>query len=90
MWPQSGDAFLGSVPAFHAVPWLHSLVPPSPVDQVTVVGVPTAVTDRPARRAVADRGDHTDPSIHSQVGTYTTWGAGGAGFNRIRGAGNFR
>ena len=55
VWPQSGEAAAGSVPGVQAVPAPQLILFPSPVVQVTLVGVPTAVTDRPPKLAVAVR-----------------------------------
>ena len=87
--PHEGDAARGSVPAVHAVPGpLHATVAPSLVANVNRAGTAVAVTDRPGTDAVADRDPHDPPSNHTHVGNPTNCGAGGAGFNRITGAGN--
>jgi hypothetical protein len=87
--PHVGLAARGSVPAVHAVPGpLHDTVAPSLVVSVNRAGTAVAVTDNPGTDAVADRDPHEPPSNHTHVGSPTNCGAGGAGFNRITGAGN--
>ena len=71
MWPQSGEAAFGSVPARNGVPApAHVTVLPSPIDHDTNVGVATAVTDTPGTEAVAETGPQPLDS-HIHVGRFT-------------------
>jgi hypothetical protein len=86
--PQSGDAFAGSVPGFHAVPGPAQVtVVPSPIDQVAFVGRAVAVTLTPGTDAVADCGLHDAGFSASHTGRLTSWSPGG--FIRITTAGSF-
>jgi hypothetical protein len=60
-------------------------VEPSPIAQVTEVGVATAVTDTPGTEAVAETGPQP-PDSHIQVGRFTNWSP--AGFAAIDGEGS--
>jgi hypothetical protein len=76
------------MPAVHTVPGpLQDTVAPSLVVTVNCAGTAVAVTDRPGTDAVAAREPHDPPSSHTQVGSLTSCGAGGAGFSRITRAG---
>ena len=87
MYPQSGEALIGSTPGGNGVPAEAQLTsPPSPIDHTTRVGAAVTVTDTPGTRTVAVRGPQPDPSTHNQVGRFTNCGP--AGFDLIRGAGN--
>ncbi|MQY16875.1 hypothetical protein SRB5_70780 [Streptomyces sp. RB5] len=88
-WPQSGDFAAAGYSFEYGDPGpTQTTVIPSPMSQVTDLGVPVAITLSPGTTADAVTGFHVSLLTHIQVGTPTTWVKRSSGLSWIDGFGS--